>query len=325
MNRSRYNQFVSECGLLPAEDVVNGVVAGLLKRQDSERLRQALIVQLANNTLANDAIVPTHTYAEQVTDTLSSANPTKRMTYHISPFPRIVGSAVCVILAKDKDGDINVLLAKNEGASTWNLPGGFMNPGQAHNNIGDYAHDTDQREAYEQAISYGKPFPTTAIQTLQSGRPDDYDKSLEDTIRREMQEETHIELHPEELQLIDSYTTNSMAGREYPYQQQCNAYLVDRCAQGVLPEFEKTKELAELEWVKLSDIQMSEENGVKNWSYKGVSIKHNDRPGNGHDDMIDKAIAKICQNEYGAKHREEMTSWAEQYRAQVINPTSRTV
>ena len=92
------------CATLPPEAVANTIASVIAMRPDREALRQAAVVRLINTSS------PIKTYGELYADTLTDANKSQRLTYSISPFARITGGAVCVILANDANGETNVLL-----------------------------------------------------------------------------------------------------------------------------------------------------------------------------------------------------------------------
>ena len=246
---------IAASSLIPDTMLAETIAAAVANRADAEPMREALIVRLSN---LNPAHTPTM-FSQRVIDTLSDADPSKRLSYTVAPFSPVTGGGGCIVIAQDEHKEPYILLGRKAGHAEWSVPAGFMNPISAASPLGVYTEDTEAREPYEVNHMHGRPIAGQPIQKLTEKTPE-FDHTLLDTAIRELREETALVVRPDQLELVKNLTATgeqvSPHGAQ-TFQQIVNFYLADLRAQGALPIVQPQDDLPELAWIKLKDIQPS--------------------------------------------------------------------
>jgi 8-oxo-dGTP pyrophosphatase MutT (NUDIX family) len=265
--RNRYFPSPPEVTTLTDAQLTGTIIKAVGERPDSTRVAAALLVRLMNQQHT------TMTGAQYI-DTLPGADPAQPLAAYVYPFAQITGGAGSAVIGADGKGETCVLLARNHGQDYWCLPAGYMKPRGPFSRQKKYVRDTERRDAYDTELlkSGNAPPLDTAINTL-TDTPPSYDKNLEATARRELEEETGLRMNGVQAELLYRETINRerpCPQGPQPEQQHDEFFLFDIRSLKTLPPVRPGDDVEETRWVKLSDIRQQGSDTVADGRKIGV-------------------------------------------------------
>lgn len=210
-----------------------------------------------------------------------------RKAYDVHPYRKPGAGADAVVMYQDeKTGDYFILMGRKKDRTTGKLvdelsiPGGYMQPFPLEGGRESDVADKEAQDKAEEALLAGKNTNMESVKLASSKGKISYDHSLDNTMLRELQEETG--LTRDKIQTIIPIGTRDTYGmtNDQRLHTVVKDYFVGLGTHNKAPTIQDNSDLQDLQWVNVKDIQIHPEikaqpfgSDKSRFSYKGMRIR----------------------------------------------------